>query len=80
MNIQLLNGNLFINNNEVSTVVYKNGEVQVFPIKDYNAIDITHGNNNSIDVKGDGNFVVQQKNVISGATIITAGSFHLGDK
>ncbi len=51
----------------------------VLPIEDSNQIDLeTNGNNNSSDIRGNKNTVIQGKNIVTG-TVITAGSFKLGD-
>lgn len=67
MKFLLSKGRLYIDGNEVKSIIFKDGVGIEFPIQDLDDCDITESS--------------YIKNVISpGTTIITGGSFHLGDK
>jgi hypothetical protein len=79
MKIETKNGRLFIDNKEVVFVIFNDFSRLDFPIEDSNQIELeTNGNNNSSDIRGNKNTVIQGKNIVTG-TVITAGSFRLGD-
>lgn len=79
MKIETKNGQLFINGKEVEFVVFKDFTKMDFPTKDANDYAINGDGLTQADIFGSGNAIVQNsKNVVTG-TIITAGSFRLGD-
>jgi hypothetical protein len=79
MKISNIGGQLFINDMEVLTVVFKDGSTMLFPNDDANDITLD-GTNSSASVFGEGNQVYQGKNIIAaGSKISCNGNFRLGD-
>ncbi len=79
MKVNLNNGKLVINDQEVLTVLFKNGSVLHFPIPDTNEILVEgSGGSNSTTIRGNGNIAITGKNIISG-NVSCNGDFRLGD-
>lgn len=74
MTFELLNGRLFIDNQEVLTVIYKSGEITKFPIAQTQEKIFVKENASGISI-------TNSKNVITpGSTIFCGGDFKLGDQ
>lgn len=83
MKIKFTDGILTINNKPVQTVVFTDQTAMVFPIDISNEEVSVYSEvgGNIATTKGGGVAISNSKNVITpGNTIITNGSFHLGDK
>lgn len=83
MIINFTNGVLIINNKKVQTVVFTDQTAMVFPIDVSNEEVSLYSEvgGHIATTKGGGVAISNSKNVITpGSTIITGGSFHLGDK
>ena len=80
MKITSINGVLKINDKEVLTVVFVDGQTMRFPTDDANEILVESGNENTAAAFGNRNTVISGKNVISpGSVIKCGGDFRLGD-
>lgn len=83
MTINFTNGVLTINNKTVQTVVFTDQTAEVFPINVSNEEVSVYCeiDGHIATTKGGWLAISNSENVITpGSTIITGGSFHLGDK
>lgn len=56
MNIEFIQGQLFVDGKEVDTVIFKDGTTQRFPIEDKSTVKSSGG---SVSVKGNNNITFQ---------------------
>lgn len=70
---------MFFDGKEAVFVLFDDFTKLDFPLEDSNQITIeSDASTNSSDIRGSRNTVIQGKNIVTG-TVITAGSFRLGD-
>lgn len=80
MKVELINGKLFINSDEVMVVCFKNGTTQTFPIDSTETLVLDDScGNSTAGVLGNHNTTVVGKNIINGSVVSCGGDFRLGD-
>lgn len=80
MKVELVNGNFKINGKIVDMIIFSDNTTMRFPIEDDNELVLgTEQMENTSDIKGNKNTVVQGKNIIHGSVINCKGDFRLGD-
>lgn len=79
MDLNLNNGDLFLNGKQVDIVFFKDGTTLRFPTAVDDELKITAGET-TVSASGNGNTVYNSKNVIHpGSNINCGGDFRLGD-
>ncbi len=80
MKIKLDNGELEINGKRVLTIIFEDLKQMTFPFGDSNKIEIdSTSRSNKTDITGNGNVVIQGKNIVNSNVMNIKGDFRLGD-
>jgi len=80
MKIKLDKGELEINGKRVLTIIFEDLKQMNFPFGDSNQIEIdSTSSSNKTNITGDGNVVIQGKNIVHGNVMNIKGDFRLGD-
>lgn len=67
-----------IDSKVVQVIIFEDGSTLRFPIKDDNIIKMETIESNKTNIRGDGNTVIQGKNIVNGS-VMNVNEFRLGD-